>query len=482
MKKKKIADEHPLKDFELNKSQLLKKVENYLINELFVENGDKLVIAVSGGVDSIVLLNLIYQLSFIYNFKIIPAHFNHKLRGKRADDDEKFVKSICNDYKLKCISGKGDVRQYAGKNSLSIEHAARVLRYNFLERVAHENNCSLVATAHTLDDMTETFFLNLLRGSGITGLCGIPKKRLLTKKVSLIRPLINITKDELKSYANKKGLKWSEDESNKLMNFTRNKIRKKLIPLIREDFEPGINEKIQRTTSLLSGAERYIKDYVAELTEKIITNRTSDGFAIKLGLFNSLDDFIQGELIEHLITTKYHQSPLTMANIERLKDLSESKIGTIVDISKDLFALKDRNKLIISKKRKNAQRRIELKKEDETEFTGMKIILKEVKKKDVIFNQSVNIEYLDYDLIPQRLILRSWEKGDVFNPLGMKGKMKVSDFLINNKVSILDKKEILLLSTGKDIVWVCGMRIDDKYKVTNQTLRYLKVEIIPKVQ
>ncbi|OGU90889.1 MAG: tRNA lysidine(34) synthetase TilS [Ignavibacteria bacterium RIFOXYA2_FULL_35_10] len=469
---------------------LIKRVENFLFNELYIEDGDRILIAVSGGVDSVTLLDIMYRLSKFHNFKIFPVHFNHKLRGKQSDEDEKFTKKISTSYRLEFFSGTGDVRQYASKNSLSIEHSARILRYNFLERAAQHFNCSMVATAHTLDDMTETFFLNLLRGTGLTGLCGIPKKRYLTKKIFLIRPLINISKYDLKTYAGQRGIKWREDETNLLMNFTRNKIRGKLLPFIKNEFEPSINDKIYRTTKLLTGADRFVSEYIDSFVDKITFNKTTEGFSIKLSMFNNLDEFIQGELLQHLITTKYHQPALPMNLIDRIKNMADSNIGTIVDISKDLYALRDRNSLIIGKRKKNLVNMIEIEKptvvdaptvvgaHGEYEIEGNKIILSEVKKKSVRLVESGSIEFLDFDLLPSRLIIRRWQKGDTFIPLGMKGKMKISDFLINNKISLIDKQDILLLTTGKDIIWVCGLRIDDRFKITVKTTRYLRAELI----
>ncbi len=463
---------------------LIKRVENFLLNELYIEDGDRILVAVSGGVDSITLLDIMVRLSRIHNLKIFPVHFNHKLRGKQSDEDEKFVKKISTSCGLQFFSGYGDVKQYARKNSLSIEHAARILRYNFLERAAHHFNCSIVATAHTLDDLAETFFLNLFRGTGLTGLCSIPKKRPLTRKISIIRPLLNLSKEELIIYAEHIGLKWREDETNLLMNFTRNKIRRKLLPFIKDEFEPSIAEKINRTAKLLTGADRFIREYIISILDKITFNKTSEGFSIKLNMFNSLDEFIQGEILQDLITTKYQQTPLPMNIVDRIKALADSNIGTIVDINKYLFALRDRNSIIIGKRKKNLVKRIEIEKPAvmgalaEYEIDGNKIFLSEVNKRSVRLVESGTVEFLDFDLVASRLLIRRWQKGDSFTPLGMKGKMKVSDFLINNKISLNEKQDVLLLTTGNDIIWVCGLRIDDRFKITGNTTRYLRVELV----
>ena len=463
---------------------LIKRVENFLFNELYLEDTDRILIAVSGGVDSITMLDIMIKIGEKFKIKIFGAHFNHKLRGINAEEDEKHVKKFCTVRKVELLTGAGDVKEYARKNSLSIEHAARNLRYNFLERAAHHFNCSMVATAHTLDDLTETFFLNLFRGTGLTGLCGIPKKRHLTKKISLIRPLINISKEELITYARERGLMWREDETNLQMNFTRNKIRRNLLPFIKNEFEPSINDKINRTTKLLSGADKFINEYIDSIIDKITFNKTAEGFSIKLSLFSSLHEFIQGELLQQLITTKYHQLPLPMNIVDRIKALSDSNIGTIVDISIDLFVLRDRNSLIIGKRKKNLVERIEIEKPKiigeigEYDINGNKIILSEVKKRSVKLSESGTIEYFDFDLVPSRLIIRRWHKGDTFIPLGMKGKMKVSDFLINNKIPLIDKQDMLLLTSGKEILWVCGLRIDDRFKITDKTTRYLSAELI----
>ncbi|MDQ1265629.1 MAG: tRNA(Ile)-lysidine synthase, partial [Bacteroidota bacterium] len=199
--------------------KFINSVEEFLLRELYIPDGSELLIAVSGGVDSCVLLDIIANISVNHKYILNVAHYNHGLRGSDSDSDENFVGKIAAEYNIPFHHSKGKVKQYAKKNALCIEHAARVLRYIFLERTSGMLKAEYVATAHTADDLAETFFINLFRGSGLTGLAAIPSKRLMSKTVKLIRPLIKMKKKDIIEYAKLRNLKWREDYTNAMVNF-----------------------------------------------------------------------------------------------------------------------------------------------------------------------------------------------------------------------------------------------------------------------
>jgi tRNA(Ile)-lysidine synthase len=450
------------------------RLKNYLENTLYIEDKSEILIAVSGGIDSVVLLDAMCVLSEKHNYKLIVAHFNHSLRGKASNEDEIFVRHLAENYKLPFHHSKGKVKQFAEKNSNSIEQAARILRYLFFERTARSIHSSLVATAHTADDSAETFLMNLIRGTGLTGLSGIPEKRPLSKNVSIIRPFLFLKKQDLKEYARLRNLSWREDESNSLLNFTRNKIRHELLPKLVNDFSPAIVDIINRTSKLFNGADEFIDEYVKNAVSDILTDKGSDRFSINIPLLQTFSEFIQGEIIQSALNKHFQMQPLSLQTIDRILDLQNSPVGSICEIMKQAIVLRDRQQLIFSRTRQENKCNMLIERTGVFKAGRFRLTLSEVNKKKVKFALDPKIEYFDMDLLPIMLTLRNWRDGDTFQPLGMAGTVKVSDYLTNEKIPLIDKPNVLVLSTKSDIVWICGKRASDKFKVTESTKKYIK--------
>lgn len=455
----------------------LQEVESYLLHTLFIGDSSEIVVAVSGGVDSVTLLDTMVLLSEKHDYRLAVAHFNHDLRGDSSLRDERFVKKLAEKYRLPFYSSRGRVRQYSEKKSISIEQAARILRYLFLERTAHNVKSGLIATAHMSDDSAETFLINLIRGSGITGLCGIPPKRQMGKNVAIIRPFLQHSKEDLKTYARQRGLRWCEDESNSLLYYTRNKIRLDLIPKLQKDFNPSIIETINRSARLINGAEAFIAEHVKLMLNDMIIDKSSERYAIKIPLLQTVEDFLKGEIIQASLMKHFQIQAVSMATVERIIDLAESPPGAMVEITKNIYVLKDRIKLIFIRRQSSAEVNMKIDREGDYKINNKFFHFKKTAKRLVDYNDDPDEEYFDFDLLPLKLQLRNWQQGDSFVPLGMDGSMKVSDFLINNKVALSDKRDVVVLATKSEIVWICGMRINDRYKVTKQTKRVLKAVI-----
>ena len=456
----------------------LKKARKQLLEEFYTELDKEIIIAVSGGVDSVVLLDVIANLATELSLRnIYIAHYNHKLRGKASLDDQEFVKTLAEKYGLGFHYSTGNVKQHALQQGLSIETAARTMRYKYFERVSKQLKCKLLATAHNANDCIETFFINLLRGSGLTGLSGIPSNRVLLKNVNLIRPLLNFTKDEIIEYAKVRKLTWHEDETNSLLYFTRNKIRHDLIPKLEKEYNPAIKEIILRTQKLISGADAYLAREVNNLLPTLIKSRSINRFALDIPLLATYEDFIQGEVIQTAISSFFQIQGLSLATIDRIKQLIDSPVSNICDINKRLYAVRDRNSIVISRKQALQKTSMAISRSGSLNLNNIVITLKEVNRADVQFSNNPKIEYIDMDLVPANMFVRNWEIGDEFNPIGMTGTMKVSDFLTNIKVPILDKPDVLLLSTRTDIIWVIGKRLSNKYKVTDKTEHVLKAVV-----
>lgn len=458
---------------------LLSRIEKYIFNELYLNPDSIFLLAVSGGVDSIVMMDIFVQLTSKYPLmKLSVAHFNHKLRKDTAQRDQKFVEDVCRKYNIPFFTGEEDVKKYSELKGIGIEFAARILRYRFLERIAQKVESQYLATAHTADDSAETFFINLFRGAGLTGLSGIVSKRNISRKLAIVRPLINIRKDELVNYAKLRGLSWKEDETNQLMNYTRNKIRLDIIPKIEEHFSPSVINTINRAQKLLQGADNIVSKQVQKIIPGLIKDKSNGRFSIKLSVISLLDTFLQGEIIQKVLSNNFNLQNVPMMTIDRIIDLQNKAIGSVCEINKNFFVLRDRDTLIFSKTESKNEIFLPIAKEGIFTVDNKKIILRKVNKRQIKFTENTNIEYLDWDLIPSVLYIRSWKQGDTFSPLGMKGSMKVSDFLTNNKIPLIDKGGILLLATKSEVIWICGLRISDKYKITDKTSKYLKVEYV----
>lgn len=456
---------------------LLQKVEHFINRELYVDNSYKIIVAVSGGVDSIVLLDILFNLSKKIGYELSIAHFNHKIRSKTSDIDEQFVISLAKYYQLRINSASGKVKDYAKKNSISVETAARVLRYNFFEKVSRTINADLLATAHTQDDNVETFFMNIFRGSGITGLSGIPKVRQLIKNVRIIRPLIDIPKNELIEYAKARNLQWREDESNDWLDYTRNKIRHKLIPTLENEYSPAVKENVQRITKFLQGADEFIQERILELSEMIINKESSDSYSININILNSNNKFIQGEIISRFLKIELEIPQVNYTQIEGILNLKDKETGSIFAIDKFWTCVKDRTKIVFRKNLLPVKIHQKIEKIGVYVFGTKKLTLKEVSKNEVILNDNKDTEYFDFDKFPLVVTLRNWQEGDIIKPLGSTGRMKVSDFLINNKVNTFDKNFVYVLAKENEVIWVLNYQINDKYKITDNTKRFLQGKI-----
>lgn len=458
--------------------KVLKNTEHFLTNEIFVDKDVNIVVAVSGGIDSVTLLDVAVQLAYKMGFDISVAHFNHMLRGKNSNQDEAFVKELAKDYGVPHFTAQGNVKQYAEKNSLSIEQAARRLRYNFFERTTRTQNADFLLTAHTADDSAETFLINLMRGSGLTGLSGIPSKRQLVKNVVLARPFIGLTKTDLINYAEARNLRWKEDETNSLVFYTRNKIRHQLLPSLKKSFSPAIIDIINRTAKLIHGADEVITDYVTDNLDSILGQSSNEKFEIKINILKTFNDFIQGELIQAAVIKYFRFELGSMNKIDRILQLADSSTGSIFDISSAYFVLRDREFLIFARRVAEEKEVASISGEGEYKLGKTTIKVTKVNKKQIRYKDDASVEFIAADDLSDKLELRKWRQGDKFRPLGMKGTMNMSDFLANEKISHFEKQNVLVLCSNSDIIWVVGSRISDKYKITKEIKNVYKLEII----
>ena len=418
-------------------------------NNLF-DNSHNLLLAYSAGVDSSVLFNLL--LNCKYKFSV--AHCNYKLRGQHSDNDQRFIIEKAKIHKVKYHTREFDISKINFKKSHSVQMKCRQLRYKWFNELSKKYGYDFILTAHHLNDSIETFFINIFRGTGIEGLTGIPIKR-----DKFIRPLLFATKNSILEYAKKNDVHYREDKSNENKNYKRNKIRSDLIPII-SVISKNYEEIFYKSFKNLKNLSDTYKYLVKLEIQKIMTKE----FDLVYLNLSKIKDLKEDNLIVYEAIKEYGFKN-SLKNI--IRAYLQKKSGKLF-YSKHYKLLVDRGKLIINKINKDQY------------FEPMKIYRKDLQidypiKINFSTSDKMSItddpfsESFDFDKLRFPLILRNWHKGDKFIPLGMKSFKKLSDFFIDEKISISEKDTTWLLFSESNLVWIIGKRIDDRFKVTSKT-------------
>ena len=419
---------------------------------------NKFIVAVSGGVDSIVLLHLCRNLKL--NF--VVAHCNFKLRGKESDDDELFVKNLAAKYKISFYSNSFNTKELSNSSNKSVQMIARDLRYSWFNKLSEELGIDYIITAHHIDDSIETFLINLSRGAGINGLLGIPE---VNNKIN--RPLLAFTKDQLKSYALENKILFREDSSNKKKDYLRNQIRLEVIPKLKK-INPHLLESFPKTIKKLEQSKSIIADRIAKVLSEVSFKKGEELFFE----IESIKNLSNTEAYVYEIFKQYN-----FTQWDDIVDLLDSQTGKEV-VSKTHRLLKNREYLILTKKvgLQEISKLINSSKE-EIKISAGTIIFSKADKIDKKNPYSI---FLDSKKLKFPLKVRNVVSGDYFYPFGMDGKKKVSKYLKDQKISKYDKERTLILETSKnEIVWLIGMRLDHRFSVTDKTKEILKIELIP---
>lgn len=432
---------------------------NNLYHGLQVSPDDKILLAVSGGVDSMVMSHLFLE----SRNPLILAHCNFRLRAGEADDDESFVADFCQQNNIPFYLKAFDTNAYASEKNISIQMAARELRYSWFEELRVETRCKYIATAHNQDDKSESFFINLLRGTGIKGLSGMTQIN-----EPLLRPVLNFSRSEILQYARDHKITWREDSSNSSLKYKRNKIRHEVIPVFRE-MNPSFNTTMERNMKNLSMINDLANDYIAAAKKRLIK--------LKGGITEIPVSELKKEKFLPLlcweILSEYNFSPSAIENILENLDDSSGKIF----FSPSCRLVKDRDFLIIDRRSKTDSRRYYIEENQTFISTPFAMEIRSHSAQGFSIPVDRKTACLDTDKLEFPLILRKWISGDYFKPLGMENHKKISDFFIDNKFSIPQKENTWLLCSGENIVWVAGHRIDDSYKITETTTRITCLKI-----
>ena len=432
------------------------RLEKYIKKNHLFKLGNKLLLTISGGADSVALTYLLRELN--YNFSL--AHCNFGLRNKQSDKDEDFVKSLAKKLNVACFTKSFETKDFADENKISIQMAARDLRYNWFEQIRKENDFDFILTAHHRDDDMETFFINLLRGTSIKGMLGIH-----SKKGKVVRPFLFAQKQEIYNFLQKNKIEFREDNSNKEIKYLRNKIRLNLMPLLQE-INPSISNTISQEMEYLSGvANIYFLEI--ETQKKRIIKKRKDFFTISIDALKKLNPL--GTYLYEIL------KPFGFSNIDDIM------LGISGQSGKQFFSAThritiDRKQLIIQTISANKKTQIQINKNDKECFSPIHLAFSITENRS--FKKDKNTAMLDYEKLQFPLVLRKWQKGDFFTPLGMKGKKKLSDFFVDNKISIPEKENIWVLCSSSEIIWVIGHRISEKGKISETTKKAYIVQLL----
>jgi len=418
---------------------------------------DKILLTVSGGIDSMVMLHLFHK----NGFNIAVAHVNFQLRGSESDGDEQLVKKICAQFSIPFFSKQVDTRSYALQHSLSTQMAARELRYAWFNELTHQHHFDFVATAHHVNDSIETVLLNFVRGSGMEGYDGIA-----VKNKNIIRPLLFAMRNEIEIYAQQNKIEWREDSSNASDDYSRNFIRHNVVPLLKE-INPSLENSFQDAVEKILGASELGNLGLRTWEEKFKTEKENVIFFSKKGFEN----------FENTAGLLWNLVKQYGFNIDQCKNIINALSGQSGKrfSSTDFELIVDREHLIISK-HENELSEVLIEKNQLEAHLG-KSILKITSLDKVELSDNNSIALLDADKIQFPLKWRKWKSGDYFFPLGMNHKKKLSDFFIDQKISVAEKETITVLESANEIVWVVGYRIDERFKILGTTKRVIQFSL-----
>ena len=419
---------------------LVKKVKEFIEKEDLFSKQDKILVALSGGADSVALTRILITLGYHCE----AAHCNFELRGEESDRDEDFVRNFCRSLNIKCHSIHFETRRYAAQQSISIEMAARELRYNWFSKICEESDCQVVAVAHHKDDSVETMLLNLIRGTGINGLLGIRPKN-----GNVVRPLLCASRQEVVEYLHRMNQTYVTDSTNLEDEYTRNKIRLNLLPLM-EEINPSVKDGLVKTASYLNDISKVYQQAIKESIDRIFITPEKEISIEKL----MNEPAPQALLFEVLFPLGFNST-----QVEEVYGSLNGQPGKRF-ISSQWQVVKDRDLLLIEKV-KTAN--------DKPLITFEEVLL----TKEFVIPKDKNTACFDANKFKGVISIRKWEKGDYFIPFGMKGKKLVSDFMTDSKFSLLKKEQQWVLSCNDQIAWLIGERTDNRFRIDDSTQKVI---------
>ncbi len=459
------------------KSTLNRQFVDFLKKHQLIVSKQRVLVAVSGGADSMVLLRLLVEWQQHLQIELGVAHFNHQIREK-ADIDEAFVREQAGQLQLPFFAARQDVQAYAVDRKMSLEAAGRVLREAFLNATALDNHYNCIATGHHLDDQVETILMRLIQGAGLEGLAGIRLQRGL-----FVRPLLFASKSEILEFAHERNILFRDDESNREERFLRNRIRARLVPILREEFKLKDFTQFLHQSLILQEWLKNIDEQCDTFLEKYVVKQSQNKIALELTPFRGYFSGIQKAVLQRVFTRL--ELPDKELNYERMSSfvrwLKNADDGQRLNLLPDVKVFRKGAQLIFEKVAEKDVATISITVMPDCQIPvpdgDLVLKLQTTNISEVNFDESGNRLYIDAGKCRFPLLLRNWKAGDRFQPLGMSGFKKVKDFLTDRKIYGEQKKKVLVLESDGDIVALPGIAVSERYKINSSTEHILKIEI-----
>ena len=435
----------------------LSSVKQYISDNGLLEQNSRIIVGFSGGADSVSLLHVLT----IIGYECVVAHCNFHLRGEESVRDEAFARNLCREWDIPFYLKEFHTTDYAKEKGISIEMAARELRYSWFEELGLKLDIPHIAIAHHKDDSVETILINLIRGTGIKGLTGISPRN-----GKIIRPLLCLNRSDILSYLEKNGLKYVTDSTNAEDEYVRNKIRLNLLPLL-ETINPSVKESIGKTAARLRQVENIYSEYIGRAKRAVFKNDKVD--------IGELQKWEEPEAILFELLSPYG---FNGDIVSQMIDSLEAQSGKIF-YSDSYMAVKDREFIILDKLTDIQEDEYRIGEKDSFLSHPVRLKIETINMEtDFVLEKKPNILYLDAGKIKYPFMLRRWKSGDWFVPFGMTGRKKLSDYFSDHKFSLIDKKNTWILCSGDDILWIVGNRSDNRFRINSNTQRIIRMELV----
>ncbi len=465
---------------------LLSKVKETISRYRMLYGGERVLVGLSGGPDSVCLLHLLTELRGPLKLTLSAMYVDHSLRPEDVKREMDFCRDLCKQWGVEFFTASVPTKDFARTNKLSIQEAARHLRYKVLQDRAGLWEADRLATGHTADDQAETVLLRLLRGAGMRGLSGIPPVR-----DNIIRPLIQVKRAEIEEYLAQKGIEFITDPSNLKMDYLRNRVRREIIPLLSR-YNPNLVETLARTADIMREEDAFIESFVNKAMMRLISRKTDERVELFLSPLENMEIVILRRVLRRIINEtmgfglsyEHIESIIDLIRQERVERLKiqQSSTGSRLSLPRGVRVIKGYSTLIITRERPKHLGEYQLQVPGETLLKEAGIVLissiydaTEIKDLGDGKNEAV----FDLDTLSLPLTIRARRKGDYFYPLGLKGRKKLQDFFVDEKVPREERDTVPLLLSDDQIVWVVGHRIDERFKVTPSTRRVLRIVVRP---
>ncbi len=441
-------------------NNFLTLVEKTICKQKLLQSGDSVLVALSGGADSVCLLSCLKELSQAFNLSVAAAHLHHGLRGDEADGDEEFCRTLCMEWGIPFHSTRQDIRLLAKEKGIGIEEAGRMARYSFFKQLQEACGYSKVATAHHGNDNVETVLMRIIRGTGVLGLGGIPYQN-----GDVIRPLLDVTRSDIMAYLSKKGYSYRIDRSNEENVYTRNRIRNQLIPELESSFNPGFQKTFLEQIRLYSACGTYIKDEAGKLFKRHCA--LFDGaYGFSLEKLSSENPFLVSTMVQQLLENLTPGKGVSSQNIEAVMTLVAEQSGRVM-LPGNMVAEVCHDKLYI---RRNVPF-LPISPVPLSAGVCKKLSDGQIVSCDIVDTVPEKINkneiYLDLKTVSDKeILLRSRQDGDSFCPVGMSGTKKLQDFFVDEKVPYFLRDRIPLVTVGDSVAWIVGYRADRRFVAT----------------